>query len=69
MLEKGMKLYKFSKSQSIIVALIVSKYKVCVKECVCIVLPMFISSSVRESPMTSNWNMLRVWENFCTAKE
>lgn len=31
--------------------------------------PMFISSSVRESPMKSNWNDWRVWENFCTARE
>lgn len=32
-------------------------------------LPMFISSSVRESPMKSNWNTPSVWENFCTATE
>lgn len=31
--------------------------------------PMFISSSVRVSPMKSNWNDWRVWENFCTASE
>lgn len=64
-----MKFCKFSKSQFIMVALTLSQYKVCVQEHDCIILPMFISSSVRESPMTSNWNMLRVWENFCTAKE
>lgn len=64
-----MKFCKFSKSQFIITALMVSGYKVCVEEHICIILPMFISSSVRESPMTSNWNMLRVCENFCTAKE
>lgn len=34
-----------------------------------IILPMLISSSVRDSPMMSNWNKPRVWENFWTATE
>lgn len=32
-------------------------------------LPILISSSVRVSPMKSNWNDCSVWENFWTAEE